>query len=37
MTKLEEITPDCSIAGIVPDGLVTVVAVNWNGTVALEA
>ena len=36
MTTLEEITPDCSIAGIVPDGLVTVVAVKWIGTVALE-
>src|SRR5208337_2382381 len=36
MTTLEEITPDSSIAGIVPDGLVTVVAVKWIGTVALE-
>src|SRR5271157_4817649 len=36
MTTPEEITPDCSIAGIVPDGLVTVVAVKWIGTVALE-
>jgi SNF2 family DNA or RNA helicase len=36
MTTLEQITPDSSIAGIVPDGLVTVVAVKWIGTVALE-
>lgn len=36
MAKLEEITRDSSVRGILPDGLVTVTDVRWIGTVAIE-
>ncbi len=36
MSRLEDLTPNASIRGIVPDALVTVVAANWFGTNALE-
>src|SRR5712692_8683763 len=36
MARLEELTLGASVKGILPDNLVTVVAVKWIGTVALE-
>src|SRR6516165_774807 len=36
MAALEEITRGTAVRGILPDGLVTVVAVKWIGTVAIE-
>jgi hypothetical protein len=36
MIKLEDIRPDATIRGILPDGLVTVVNVQWFGSDALE-
>src|SRR5438309_2293300 len=36
MARLEEITRGASIQGILPEGLVTVIAVKWIGTVAIE-
>jgi len=36
MARLEELTPGASLRGILPDGLVTVVAVQWYGRDALE-
>jgi superfamily II DNA or RNA helicase len=36
MAKLEDITRGAVAKGILPDGFVTVVDVNWIGTVALE-
>ncbi len=36
MSRLEEITPNTTLRGILPDVLVTVVAVQWFGTAALE-
>ena len=36
MATLEDITPDATVKGILPDGLVTVVNVKWIGSVALE-
>ena len=36
MAKLEELLPNCSISGVVANGLVTVVSVNWFGSEALE-
>lgn len=36
MLHLEDITPNTSIRGILPDGLVTVVSVQWFGSEALE-
>jgi hypothetical protein len=35
-TKLEELTTGAAARGVVPDGLVTVVATNWFGDNALE-
>jgi hypothetical protein len=36
MTKLENLTPNASVRGILPDCLVTVVNVQWFGSEALE-
>jgi SNF2 family DNA or RNA helicase len=36
MIRLEEITRGCSLRGILPDGLVTVLDVKWLGIVAVE-
>jgi len=36
MTKLEDLRPNASVRGIVPDALVTVVSVAWYGSEALE-
>src|SRR5438067_11975001 len=36
MAELEELKPNASIRGILPDGLVSVVSVQWHGSAALE-
>ena len=36
MSKLEDLLPDSSVRGILPDQLVTVVNVQWYGSEALE-
>ena len=36
LAKLEHITPETSIKGILPEGLVTVINVKWIGSVAIE-
>lgn len=36
MSRLEELTPNASVRGVLPNGLVTVVNVLWHGTAALE-
>src|SRR5947208_6562154 len=36
MSKLEDLKPNASVRGILPDCLVTVVSVNWFGSEALE-
>ena len=36
MSRLEDLTQNASIRGILPTGLVTVVNVQWYGTAALE-
>ena len=36
MAALEDLRPSASIRGIAPDGLVTVVNVEWYGSDALE-
>ena len=36
MSRLEDIQPNASIRGIIPDALVTVVSVQWFGSEALE-
>src|SRR5450759_3527011 len=36
MMKLERLTPNAAIRGIVPDALVTVVSIQWFGSEALE-
>src|SRR5215475_15941238 len=36
MSKLERLTPNAAVRGILPDGLVTVVSVQWFGSEALE-
>ena len=36
MAKLEDLTPDASVRGILPDQMVTVVSVTWYGPDALE-
>ena len=36
MSRLEELTPNAALRGILPDALVTVVAVQWFGSEALE-
>ena len=36
MIKLEDLTPNAAIRGILPDNLITVVNVQWYGSEALE-
>lgn len=36
MSRLEDLKPNASIKGILPNGLVTVVSVQWHGSEALE-
>jgi len=36
MTKLEQLTPNAAIRGVLPNQLVTIVSVNWFGSDALE-
>jgi hypothetical protein len=36
MTKLDDLTPNAAVRGILPDSLVTVVSVQWFGSDALE-
>src|SRR5512140_2480707 len=36
MSKLEDLKPNASVRGILPDSLVTVVSVQWYGSEALE-
>ena len=36
MAALEDLTPNASVRGILPDALVTVVNVQWHGSAALE-
>src|SRR5438445_11445986 len=36
MSKLEQLTPNAAVRGILPDSLVTVVNVQWVGSEALE-
>jgi SNF2 family DNA or RNA helicase len=36
MSKLEELQPNASVQGILPNGLVTVVNTQWHGSAALE-
>src|SRR5436305_8269694 len=36
MSKLEQLTPNAAMRGILPDALATVVSVQWFGSEALE-
>jgi hypothetical protein len=36
MSKLEQLTPNAAVRGVLPDGLVTVVNVQWFGSEAIE-
>ena len=36
MTRLEDLTRDASVKGVLPDGLVTVVDVRWHGSAVIE-
>ena len=36
MAQLEELTPNASVRGILPNGLVTVINVQWHGSAAVE-
>src|SRR5262249_30920834 len=36
MSKLEELTPNAAVQGILPDRLVTVVSAQWFGSEAIE-
>src|SRR3546814_12104282 len=36
MTRLEDLQPSASVRGVLPNGLVTVVSVQWFGSEALE-
>ncbi|AWJ94813.1 RNA helicase (plasmid) [Azospirillum baldaniorum] len=36
MARLEDLTPNASVRGILPNGLVTVVNVQWHGSAAVE-
>lgn len=36
MINLEQLQPNAAVRGIVPDGLVTVISVQWHGSEALE-
>ena len=36
MSRLEDLVPNASVRGVIPDALVTVVAAKWFGSEALE-
>jgi len=36
MARLEDLNPNASVRGILPNGLVTVVSVQWHGSAAIE-
>jgi hypothetical protein len=36
MSRLEDVQPNASLRGVLPDALVTVVSVQWHGSEALE-
>jgi hypothetical protein len=36
MTRLEHLTPNAAVKGVLPDCMVTVVSVKWFGTDAIE-
>ncbi len=36
MSKLEELTPNASVRGILPNALITVVSLQWHGSEAVE-
>src|SRR5258707_7481754 len=36
MARLEDLKPNASVRGILPNGLVTVVSVQWYGSAAIE-
>ena len=36
MARLEDLTPNAAVRGILPNGLVTVVSVQWHGSAAVE-
>ena len=36
MSTLEDLQPNAAVRGILPDGLITVVSVQWFGSEALE-
>jgi hypothetical protein len=36
MSRLEQLTPNAAVCGILPDGLVTVVSAQWFGSEAIE-
>ena len=36
MTKLEDLQPNAAVRGILPDGLISVINVQWFGSEALE-
>jgi hypothetical protein len=33
--KLEDLQPDAAVRGLLPDGMITVVSVQWHGSDAL--
>ena len=36
MARLEDLKPDASVSGIIPNALVTVISVQWFGSEAVE-
>jgi hypothetical protein len=36
MSRLDDLKPNASVKGILPNGLVTIVSVQWHGSEALE-
>ncbi len=36
MSRLQDLTPNASVKGILPNGLVTVISANWHGSIAVE-
>jgi hypothetical protein len=36
MTRLEDLTPNTAVRGILPDQLVTIVSAKWYGELAIE-
>src|SRR5580698_4928835 len=36
MAQLEDLKPNAAVRGILPNGLVTVVGVQWHGSAAIE-